>query len=187
MASVANSNFTSIEDSVYTAFTACSVGSGFFLDQNGPEPASPYCSIFVISETPLGNAQESTTINKTTRQTYLTQSYEGLVRFVFTGKDKQYNGSSTTAANYAEDFAQKLRSRYHRLLFTDNGLSVLRVSPLRRAQQKRDTDIYSTYSIDVTLAYDKTTLMTYSSIDHGEINGTLTEAANTTADITITY
>jgi hypothetical protein len=41
--------------------------------------------------------------------------------------------------------------------------------------------------VDVTLAYDKHTLITFSSIDDGEINGTLTEAGNTTAGITITY
>lgn len=186
MGQVANSNFTKIEDSIYTAFAACSVGSGYFLDQNGPEPATPYCSIFLVSETPLGFAQESTTLSNS-RTTYLSQPYEALVRFVFTSKDKQNSGSDTTAANYAEDYAQKLRSRYYRMLFTDNGLSILRVSAVRRASQRRETDVYSTYSVDVTMAYDKHTLMTYSSIDDGDIVTTFTEAGNETATTTVTY
>lgn len=187
MARVSNSTFTSIEDSIYTAFNSCSVGSGYFLDQNGVEPATPYCSIFLVTETPVGMPQESTTINFTTRQTYVSQVYESIVRFAFVGKDKQNSGSNTNAANHAEDFALKINSRYYRMLFSDNGLSILRVSPLRRTQQKRETDIYSVYTIDLTIAYEKHMPITFQSIDDGEIVGTLTEAGNDTADITMTY
>lgn len=187
MSSVSSSSYTKIEDSIYTAFTALSVGSGYFLDQNGPEPASPYCNIFVITTTPLGEAQESTIVKFSDRTTYLSQTYEIVVRFAFVGKDKQNSGSDTNAANNADDFAQKLRSVKYRQLFADNGLSILRISPLRRTQQKRETDIYSVYTVDVTMAYDKHTQLTFDTIDHGEINGTLTEAGNTTVTTTFTF
>lgn len=190
MASVSNSTFTSIEDSIYTAFTATVSGITAIFDmQNGVEPATPYCRIFLISENAIGMSSESGTINKTTRQTIMCQPYEALVRFTFVGKDKTSGGSNTNAANYAEDFKLKMQSIYYRQLFADNGMSVLRVGDLRRSQQKRETDIYSLYTVDVSLAYDKHLTVTFDSIDDGNINGTLTQANNVngTLPITITY
>lgn len=190
MASVANSTFTSIEDSIYTAFTATVSGITTIFDmQNGVEPATPYCRIYLISEDPVGMSSESGTVNGSTRQTIMCQPYEALVRFTFVGKDKTSGGSNTNAANYAEDFRLKMQSIYYRQLFADNGMSVLRLSGLRRSQQKREADIYSLYTIDVSLAYDKHLTVTFDSIDDGNINGTLTQANNVngTLPITITY
>lgn len=187
MASVSNSSFSVLEDKIYTAFAACSVGSGFFLNQNGVEPQTPYCSIFLIDETPSGFAQESTIVKGTDRSTYVSQPYQATVRFTFVGKDMQNGGTSTTAANNADDFRLKLQSRKYRMLFSDNGLSILRVSPLRRTNQKRETDIYSVYSIDVTLSYDRHMKMTFETIDHGEINGTFTQANNSEVNTTINF
>ena len=180
MAKITNSNFTSIEDSCYTALTSVVSGVTAYLDmQNGVEPVTPYCHIFVVTETPTGMASESATVNKTTRITTM--------RFVFVGKDKQSGASDTNAANYAEDFHLKMQSIYYRALFADNGMSVLRVSPNRRSQQKRETDIYSVSTIDLSLAYDKHLSVTFQTIDHGEINGTLTEANNVDGTLPVTF
>lgn len=188
MAKITNSNFTSIEDSCWTAFTSVISGMTAYLTmQNGIEPATPYCHIFVVTETPTGMSSESATVNGTTRITTMCQPYEALVRFVFVGKDKQSGGSDTNAANYAEDFHLKMQSIYYRALFADNGMSVLRVSPNRRSQQKRETDIYSVSTIDLSLAYDKHLSVTFQTIDHGEINGTLTEANNVDGTLPVTF
>lgn len=190
MSKVTSNVFTTTEDSIYTAFTSVVSGITTYLDlQNGVEPTTPYCRIFIVSEDPVGMSSESVHVNSTTRQTIMCQPYEALVRFVFVGKDKQSGGSSTNAANYAEDFCLKMQSVYYRQMFTDNGLSVLRVSPNRRSQQKRETDIYSISTIDLSLAYDKHLTVTFSSIDDGGINGTLTEANNVdgTLPVTLTF
>jgi hypothetical protein len=188
MAKITNSTFTSIEDSCVTAFrSVVSVIKPIQDMQNGVEPATPYCHIFVVSEAPVGMSSESATVNSTTRITTMCQPYEALVRFVFVGKDKQSGGSDTNAANYAEDFHLKMQSIYYRALFADNGLSVLRVSPNRRSQQKRETDIYSVSTIDLSLAYDKHLSVTFQTIDHGEINGTLTEANNVDGTLPVTF
>lgn len=190
MSKVTNSVFTSIEDSCYTAFTSTISGLTTYIDlQNGVEPATPYCRIFVVSETPVGMSSESVHVNFNTRQTIMCQPYEATVRFMIVGKDKQSGGSNTNAANYAEDFCLKMQSVYYRQLFADNGLSVLRVSPNRRSQQKRETDLYSISTIDLSLAYDKHLTVTFDSIDDGEINGTLTEANNVdgTLPVTLTF
>jgi len=190
MSKVTNSVFTSIEDSVYTAFTSVISGLKTFIDmQNGVEPSSPYCHFFIVSETPVGMSSESVIIHNTNRTTTMCQPYETLVRFVFVGKDKQSGGSNTNAANYAEDFCLKMQSVYYRQIFADNGMSVLRVSANRRSQQKRETDIYSISTVDLSLAYDKHLTVTFQSIDDGEINGTLTEANNVdgTLPVTLTF
>lgn len=190
MSKVTSNVFTTTEDSIYTAFTSAVSGITTYLDlQNGVEPATPYCRIFIVSEDPVGMSSESVHVNSTTRQTIMCQPYEALVRFVFVGKDKQSGGSNTNAANYAEDFCLKMQSVYYRQMFADNGLSVLRVSPHRRSQQKRETDIYSISTIDLSLAYDKHLTVTFSSIDDGVINGTLTEANNVdgTLPVTLTF
>jgi len=188
MSKVTNSTFTSIEDSIYTAFTSTLSGITAYLDmQNGVEPASPYCHIFVVSETPVGMSYESVIIHNSNRTTTMCQTYEGLVRFVFVGKDKQSGGSDTNAANYAEDFCQRMRSVYYRQLFADNGLSVLRVSGNKRSQQKRETDFYSVFTVDVSLAYDKHSTITFQSIDDGAVKGTLTEANNVDGTLPVTF
>ena len=188
MAKITNSTFNSIEDSLALAFESVSPGIKIILDmQNGVEPATPYCHMFIVSETPTGMGSESGTIDKTTRTTIMSQQWEALVRFVFVGKDKQVGGSDTNAANYAEEFCQRMQSVYYRQLFADNGLSVLRVAGNKRSQQKRETDIYSLSTVDVSLAYAKHTTLTYPSIDHGKMVGTLSEAENGTATVTLNY
>lgn len=187
MAKVTSSTFTSIEDSCCTAFSSVmSVIKPYLELQNGVEPASPYCRIFIVSETPVGMASESTVVDHTTRKTTMCQPYEALVRFSFVGKDKQSGGSDTTAANYAEEFHLKMQSMLYRQLFSDNGMSILRVSPNRRSQQKRETDIYSVSTIDLSVAYDKHLSVTFQTIDHVGIDGTLTAANNNTITVSLT-
>ena len=106
MSKVTSNVFTTTEDSIYTSFTSVVSGIWLYLDlQNGVEPTTPYCRIFIVSETPVGMSSESVHVDNITRQTIMRQPYEALVRFVFVGKDKQSSGNNTNAANYAEDFA----------------------------------------------------------------------------------
>lgn len=177
MSTVGNTTFTGLEDSLYKAFESCDVGTGYFLHQNGVQPPSPYCTIFIVSDTPIGSANESATLDGNTQTTITSQAWEALIRFVFVGKDKQSSGSDTTAENNSKLFSMRLRSSKYRMLFADNGISIFSVSETRRNRVARENDIYSSYSIDLRIGYETQTTTTFDYIEHGSIVGTITQTS----------
>jgi len=172
MASVADTSFVSIEDSVYAAFTTLGFTNGYFLDQNGVEPPTPYCSIYLFNQMATGQAEESALINGNTYTTALVQQFTATARFVFTSKDMQANGNpALSAANQATAFLLTLRSRQGRMAFSDHGISVLQTNMVIRNQQQRENAIYSSYVIDVNIAYALQTDIEYDPIDRIEMVG----------------
>lgn len=187
MGKVANNSFTGVEDSIILAFEQMDCGKAHFYIQNGVEPHNPYCIIHLITENPVGQPEESVFVNGTTRETVMRQTWTADARFVFIGKDAQYGNSSETAQNNAAKFNMKIRQHSIRQIFADNGLSVLRISTMRRSKAPRENDTYAAYAMDVTLAYEKQEVVNLETIDHGQIIGTFTEAKNDPLTTTLAF
>ena len=182
MSVVENSSYTSVEDSVVAAFKLISTLTPILSFQNGTQPPLPYCYINFVMSHPVGQQEERFIVDKDERKATLSQTFEATVRFQFYGKDKQSGGSNNTAQNYAEDFTMKIRSAMTRMLFADNGLSIMRVGDMKRVPKVKESDIFNTYVIDVVIGYTHYITTVYDTIESVEMTGTFKE--NITGDIT---
>lgn len=181
MGTVNNSNFTSIEDSLVTTFSLISPITAILSFQNGVQPPLPYCYINFVTSHPVGQQEERYLVDKDDRIAVLSQTFEATIRYQFYGKDKQASGSNNTAQNYAEEFVMKMRSALTRILFADNGISIMRIGDLKRVPKIKESDIFNTYVVDVTIGYTHYISTVYDTIESVEMTGTFKE--NITGDI----
>lgn len=161
--------YLDLEDSLYKLVNGLfPAWTTIFAFTNGPEPTSPYCVINVRKLDPIGQQYTSHlgTVDIYTGQSRTVTIQDSLtqVRFEFHGK---YD-SNTVTAEMAHQLELALRTPKGFELMKRHNLALHKKMSARRIPERRETDMYMVYQLDVTFAYCS---MTEDEIDWIEFTG----------------
>lgn len=141
------SYYTEFEDALKQScdliFPDLPPGNVIFSDQDGAEPKGTYIDINVITLDQTGMASTPTLTNEA-QKLLINANYEGLVRFIFTGKDSD---SLASEFHFALDnifFWEQIRAK---------NLGIMRKGTVKRIPDKRETTIIKRFSLDVTFSF----------------------------------
>ena len=172
MAIIANSTYDTIEDAIASATNSLGLGVKFIWEYgNGVEPTTTYVMCNIISDNPVSKT-ESLYVDGTTLKQQINTVYETVVRFEFVGK-KPTSTSSASAASLAKQFEALFKFSPTRYIFSDKGLSILKVGGLRQVPVMRDTSVFAVTGIDITFAYEHIDEMVIPIITSVDGEGTL--------------
>lgn len=172
MAIIANSTYDTIENAIASATNSLGMGVKFIWEYgNGVEPTTTYVMCNIISDNAISKT-ESLYVDGTTLKQQINTVYETLVRFEFVGK-KPTATSSASAASLAKQFEALFRFSPTRYIFSDKGLSILKVGGLRQVPVMRDTSVFAVTGIDITFAYEHIDEMVIPIITSVDGEGTL--------------
>lgn len=172
MAIIANSTYDTIEDAIASAANSLGLGVKFIWEYgNGVEPTTTYVMCNIISDNPISKT-ESLYVDGTTLKQQINTVYETVVRFEFVGK-KPTSTSSASAASLAKQFEALFKFSPTRYIFSDKGLSILKVGGLRQVPVMRDTNVFAVTGIDITFAYEHIDEMVIPIITSVDGEGTL--------------
>ncbi len=172
MAIIANSTYDTIENAIASATNSLGLGVKFIWEYgNGVEPTTTYVMCNIISDNPVSKT-ESLYVDGTTLKQQINTVYETLVRFEFVGK-KPTSTSSASAASLAKQFEALFKFSPTRYIFSDKGLSILKVGGLRQVPVMRDTSVFAVTGIDITFAYEHIDEMVIPIITSVDGEGTL--------------
>ena len=172
MAIIANSTYDTIEDAIASAANSLGLGVKFIWEYgNGVEPTTTYVMCNIISDNPVSKT-ESLYVDGTTLKQQINTVYETVVRFEFVGK-KPTSTSSASAASLAKQFEALFKFSPTRYIFSDKGLSILKVGGLRQVPVMRDTSVFAVTGIDITFAYEHIDEMVIPIITSVDGEGTL--------------
>ncbi len=172
MAIIANSTYDTIENAIASATNSLGLGVKFIWEYgNGVEPTTTYVTCNIISDTAISKT-ESLYVDGTTLKQQINTIYETLVRFEFVGK-KPTSTSSASAASLAKQFEALFKFSPTRYIFSDKGLSILKVGGLRQVPVMRDTSVFAVTGIDITFAYEHIDEMVIPIITSVDGEGTL--------------
>lgn len=172
MAIIANSTYDTIENAIASAANSLGLGVKFIWEYgNGVEPTTTYVMCNIISDNAISKT-ESLYVDGTTLKQQINTVYETLVRFEFVGK-KPTSTSPASAANIAKQFEALFRFSPTRYIFSDKGLSILKVGGLRQVPVMRDTNVFTVTGIDITFAYEHIDEMVIPIITSVDGEGTL--------------
>lgn len=170
-------SWISIEDSLYTALTNILPENTNIViaGQNGPEVKTPYClidllNIDVTGREEVANYCEGDPPNEVFKKE-IKETQEAFVRFQFVGKD---DNSATVASTLASDFYTALNNPEKRYFFALENLSVMRKTNIVRSRDKRETDIYNAYNVDVIFSFCRQVIETAEYFDTVSASGDLT-------------
>jgi len=125
----------------------------------------------IISDNAISKT-ESLYVDGTTLKQQINTVYETVVRFEFVGK-KPTSTSSASAASLAKQFEALFKFSPTRYIFSDKGLSILKVGGLRQVPVMRDTNVFAVTGIDITFAYEHIDEMVIPIITSVDGEGTL--------------
>ena len=172
MAIIANSTYDTIENAIASATNSLGLGVKFIWEYgNGVEPTTTYVMCNIISDNPVSKT-ESLYVDGTTLKQQINTVYETVVRFEFVGK-KPTSTSSASAASLAKQFEALFKFSPTRYIFSDKGLSILKVGGLRQVPVMRDTNVFAVTGIDITFAYEHIDEMVIPIITSVDGEGTL--------------
>ena len=172
MAIIANSTYDTIENAIASATNSLGMGVKFIWEYgNGVEPTTTYVMCNIISDNAISKT-ESLYVDGTTLKQQINTVYETVVRFEFVGK-KPTATSSASAASLAKQFEALFRFSPTRYIFSDKGLSILKVGGLRQVPVMRDTSVFAVTGIDITFAYEHIDEMVIPIITSVDGEGTL--------------
>ena len=172
MAIIANSTYDTIENAIASATNSLGLGVKFIWEYgNGVEPTTTYVMCNIISDNPVSKT-ESLYVDGTTLKQQINTVYETVVRFEFVGK-KPTSTSSASAASLAKQFEALFKFSPTRYIFSDKGLSILKVGGLRQVPVMRDTSVFAVTGIDITFAYEHIDEMVIPIITSVDGEGTL--------------
>lgn len=172
VAIIANSTYDTIEDAIASAANSLGLGVKFIWEYgNGVEPTTTYVMCNIISDNPISKT-ESLYVDGTTLKQQINTVYETVVRFEFVGK-KPTSTSSASAASLAKQFEALFKFSPTRYIFSDKGLSILKVGGLRQVPVMRDTNVFAVTGIDITFAYEHIDEMVIPIITSVDGEGTL--------------
>jgi len=172
VAIIANSTYDTIEDAIASAANSLGLGVKFIWEYgNGVEPTTTYVMCNIISDNAISKT-ESLYVDGTTLKQQINTVYETLVRFEFVGK-KPTSTSSASAASLAKQFEALFKFSPTRYIFSDKGLSILKVGGLRQVPVMRDTSVFAVTGIDITFAYEHIDEMVIPIITSVDGEGTL--------------
>jgi len=172
VAIIANSTYDTIEDAIASATNSLGMGVKFIWEYgNGVEPTTTYVMCNIISDNAISKT-ESLYVDGTTLKQQINTVYETLVRFEFVGK-KPTSTSSASAASLAKQFEALFKFSPTRYIFSDKGLSILKVGGLRQVPVMRDTSVFAVTGIDITFAYEHIDEMVIPIITSVDGEGTL--------------
>ena len=157
-----------MESNLIAALQELMPSSTFVLSwRNGVEPPSPYCLVTILSTDQLGGAEES--LHQDSGNQHLCTNQLSTVRLQFLGDSK------STAYSDCELLKLLMFSFNGRNAFSRNGMSILEINGVKRAGLTRDTKMYITSILDITLLYKQYTNFTQYSIDTVEMTGDLSD------------
>ena len=172
MAIIANSTYDTIENAIASATNSLGMGVKFIWEYgNGVEPTTTYVMCNIISDNAISKT-ESLYVDGTTLKQQINTVYETVVRFEFVGK-KPTSTSSASAASLAKQFEALFKFSPTRYIFSDKGLSILKVGGLRQVPVMRDTNVFTVTGIDITFAYEHIDEMVIPIITSVDGEGTL--------------
>ena len=172
MAIIADSTYDTIENAIASATNSLGMGVKFIWEYgNGVEPTTTYVMCNIISDNAISKT-ESLYVDGTTLKQQINTVYETLVRFEFVGK-KPTSTSSASAASLAKQFEALFKFSPTRYIFSDKGLSILKVGGLRQVPVMRDTSVFAVTGIDITFAYEHIDEMVIPIITSVDGEGTL--------------
>ena len=172
MAIIADSTYDTIENAIASATNSLGLGVKFIWEYgNGVEPTTTYVMCNIISDNAISKT-ESLYVDGTTLKQQINTVYETLVRFEFVGK-KPTSTSSASAASLAKQFEALFKFSPTRYIFSDKGLSILKVGGLRQVPVMRDTSVFAVTGIDITFAYEHIDEMVIPIITSVDGEGTL--------------
>lgn len=172
MAIIADSTYDTIENAIASATNSLGLGVKFIWEYgNGVEPTTTYVMCNIISDNTLSKT-ESLYVDGTTLKQQINTVYETVVRFEFVGK-KPTSTSSASAASLAKQFEALFKFSPTRYIFSDKGLSILKVGGLRQVPVMRDTSVFAVTGIDITFAYEHIDEMVIPIITSVDGEGTL--------------
>lgn len=172
MAIIADSTYDTIENAIASATNSLGLGVKFIWEYgNGVEPTTTYVMCNIISDNPVSKT-ESLYVDGTTLKQQINTVYETVVRFEFVGK-KPTSTSSASAASLAKQFEALFKFSPTRYIFSDKGLSILKVGGLRQVPVMRDTSVFAVTGIDITFAYEHIDEMVIPIITSVDGEGTL--------------
>jgi hypothetical protein len=172
VAIIANSTYDTIENAIASATNSLGLGVKFIWEYgNGVEPTTTYVMCNIISDNPVSKT-ESLYVDGTTLKQQINTVYETVVRFEFVGK-KPTSTSSASAASLAKQFEALFKFSPTRYIFSDKGLSILKVGGLRQVPVMRDTNVFAVTGIDITFAYEHIDEMVIPIITSVDGEGTL--------------
>jgi hypothetical protein len=172
VAIIANSTYDTIENAIASATNSLGLGVKFIWEYgNGVEPTTTYVMCNIISDNPVSKT-ESLYVDGTTLKQQINTVYETVVRFEFVGK-KPTSTSSASAASLAKQFEALFKFSPTRYIFSDKGLSILKVGGLRQVPVMRDTSVFAVTGIDITFAYEHIDEMVIPIITSVDGEGTL--------------
>jgi hypothetical protein len=172
VAIIADSTYDTIENAIASATNSLGMGVKFIWEYgNGVEPTTTYVMCNIISDNAISKT-ESLYVDGTTLKQQINTVYETLVRFEFVGK-KPTSTSSASAASLAKQFEALFKFSPTRYIFSDKGLSILKVGGLRQVPVMRDTSVFAVTGIDITFAYEHIDEMVIPIITSVDGEGTL--------------
>jgi hypothetical protein len=172
VAIIADSTYDTIENAIASATNSLGMGVKFIWEYgNGVEPTTTYVMCNIISDNAISKT-ESLYVDGTTLKQQINTVYETLVRFEFVGK-KPTSTSSASAASLAKQFEALFKFSPTRYIFSDKGLSILKVGGLRQVPVMRDTNVFAVTGIDITFAYEHIDEMVIPIITSVDGEGTL--------------
>jgi len=172
VAIIADSTYDTIENAIASATNSLGLGVKFIWEYgNGVEPTTTYVMCNIISDNAISKT-ESLYVDGTTLKQQINTVYETLVRFEFVGK-KPTSTSSASAASLAKQFEALFKFSPTRYIFSDKGLSILKVGGLRQVPVMRDTSVFAVTGIDITFAYEHIDEMVIPIITSVDGEGTL--------------
>ena len=172
MAIIADSTYDTIENAIASATNSLGMGVKFIWEYgNGVEPTTTYVMCNIISDNAISKT-ESLYVDGTTLKQQINTVYETVVRFEFVGK-KPTSTSSASAASLAKQFEALFKFSPTRYIFSDKGLSILKVGGLRQVPVMRDTNVFAVTGIDITFAYEHIDEMVIPIITSVDGEGTL--------------
>lgn len=173
MAIITSSTYDTIENAIASAVNSLGLGVKFIWEYgNGVEPTTAYVMCNIISDTAISKGTETLYVNGDTLKQQINTVYETVVRFEFTGK-KPTSTSSASAASIAKQFEALFKFSPTRYIFSDKGLSILKVGGLRQVPVMRDTNVFTVTGIDITFAYEHIDEMVIPIITSVDGEGTL--------------
>lgn len=162
-----------IEASFISAVQEIMPDSKFILNnRNGVEPKSVYCLVNVLSTDIVGGTEE-TSRQSSGKQTFI-QSKIATIRCQFLGD------SSSSSQNDAELLCMLFRTFNGRNALSRNGFSLTQIQGITRASVARDTKMYISSSMDLTLLYKSKVTTDQYSIDQVVVESTINDIHNIT-------
>lgn len=170
----------SFQEAVRTCALVALPSTNFiFIDGDGPEPVSPYCTIEVPQMQAVGREDSETHVSGGTESVLgslrTIEHYEATARFQFVGR----NADGTDAGDLAFDFSRLIATPKLQMKFRENNLSYMRKAIIRRIPKFRETRWYDAYVLDVVFAFCLETTQQIDSVDTIELNGIFENSATT--------